>query len=111
MDTKDLLHINDFSGGMNTDTSDGAIAGKQYRMAKNLRYVTNTQENSGELHMIEGVGKAIGTNKKVIASTQIRNIGVFVYETSTGWGVCTFKPSTKEITNVCNIQGTDRIVG
>ena len=111
MDTENLLQINDFSGGMNTDTSDGAIASKQYRMAKNLRYVTNTQENSGELHMIEGLGDLVGTGRRVVASTQIRNIGVLVYESDNGWGVLTFKPKTKELTEVCNIQNTDRVVG
>ena len=111
MDTENLLQINDFSGGMNTDTSDGAIASKQYRMAKNLRYVTNTQENSGELHMIEGLGDLVSTGRRVVASTQIRNIGVLVYESDNGWGVLTFKPKAKELTEVCNIQNTDRVVG
>jgi len=50
-------HMNDFSKGMNTDTSDAFLDKSQYRLANNLRYVTNTEENSGELHMIEGAHK------------------------------------------------------
>jgi len=43
-----------FVGGMNTDTSDAFIADSQYRYAENVRVITESNNNSGELRLIEG---------------------------------------------------------
>ena len=51
---KNTTQINNFSKGMNTDTSDAYLEDGTYRMAVNLRYTTTVGSNSGELHMIEG---------------------------------------------------------
>ena len=48
-----LSQTNTFAGGMDTDTSDMLMKDSQYRLANNLRYVTNSEENTGELHMID----------------------------------------------------------
>lgn len=80
MDTDTNQQINEFSKGMVADISDALLTTSQYRMAKNLRYVTDNEENTGELHMIEG-GRGAGDlpqGDRIIASTQIRNIGVIV---------------------------------
>ena len=39
---------------MNTDLSDMLLKSSQYRLAKNVRYVTNDEENGGELRMVDG---------------------------------------------------------
>lgn len=80
MDTDTNQQINEFSKGMVADISDALLGVDQYRMAKNLRYVTDNEENTGELHMIEGSRGAgdLPQGDRIIASTQIRNIGVIV---------------------------------
>ena len=55
MDIKsNTQQINTFAGGMNTDLSDMLLKSSQYRLAKNVRYVTNDEENGGELRMVDG---------------------------------------------------------
>jgi len=54
MDINNNQQINTFLKGMNTDVSDALIDSSQYRYAENLRLVTNTDSNSGELRLIEG---------------------------------------------------------
>jgi hypothetical protein len=39
---------------MNTDLSDSLLDSSQYRYAENLRLVTNTDSNSGELRLVDG---------------------------------------------------------
>jgi hypothetical protein len=46
--------VNTFTKGMNTDTSDSMMPSDQYRIAYNLRLITNNSENNGELSTIEG---------------------------------------------------------
>lgn len=90
---------NTFAGGMDTDTSDALIKDSQYRLANNLRYITNTEENTGELHLIDGADFAYtfsaGNNTKILNTTQIRDYGVIVWETTDGdkkhWGVSTIR--------------------
>jgi hypothetical protein len=53
MDTNNT-QINTFVKGMDTDTSDALISSEAYRYAENLRYVTDGESNSGELHLIDG---------------------------------------------------------
>lgn len=45
---------NTFLKGMDTDTSDMLLGSDQYRYAENIRIVTNTENNSGEVRLIEG---------------------------------------------------------
>lgn len=55
MDINDNQQINSFVKGMNTDVSDALMDSSQYRYAENVRLTTNTDNNSGELRLIEGV--------------------------------------------------------
>lgn len=60
MDINDNQQINTFVKGMNTDVSDALMDSSQYRYAENVRLVTNTDSNSGELRTIEGVSDVDG---------------------------------------------------
>ena len=53
MTNTNTQQVNMFSGGMDTDTSDMFIDKNRYRMAKNLRFVTDTQSSGGELHAVQ----------------------------------------------------------
>lgn len=79
--------INVFNKGMNTDTSDAYLSNEQYRYAENLRFITDTGENSGELRLIEGwkeVYKGVlNKNDIVIAATSVRNLVVLLVNTPT----------------------------
>lgn len=83
MDTNNLQQSNNFADGMNTDTSDAFLSESSYRLANNLRYITNEQENSGELHMIEGAkyNCSFGT-EKIIATTNLRDIPIYITQTA-----------------------------
>lgn len=79
--------INVFNKGMNTDTSDAYLSNEQYRYAENLRFITNTGENSGELRLIEGYKKVykntgnqvwFNDGEEIIAVTSIRNLIVML---------------------------------
>lgn len=54
MDINKNQQVNTFLKGMNTDLSDSLIDNSQYRYAENVRLVTNTDSNSGELRLIDG---------------------------------------------------------
>lgn len=83
MDINNNQQINTFLKGMNTDVSDALIDSSQYRYAENLRLVTNTDSNEGELRIIEGTGRAYsGPWEKLIALTSIRNYVIVIAETS-----------------------------
>ena len=89
---KNTTQINNFSKGMNTDTSDAYLEDGAYRMAVNLRYTTSVGSNSGELHMIEGCTDLIEGNGQVVKkATQLRDVGVVVTEDSDGWYVYTIE--------------------
>jgi hypothetical protein len=105
MDINDQQQINTFVKGMNTDTSDALIDSSQYRFAENLRLTTNTDNNSGELHMIDGNKEfsiyAQGVlEKKIIACTSIREYGIAIVVDSTNrWYVYRFtnQPNSAEL--------------
>ena len=95
MATNENQQINVFTKGMNTDTSGAYLSNEQYRYAENLRFITNTGENSGELRLIEGYDEATqrdeaqqnsddrswfqeGEDQEVIAATSIRNLVIFL---------------------------------
>ena len=81
MDTN-TMQTNTFNKGMNTDASDAIIGSDEYRLANNLRYTTTDQENSGELHLIEGAISALELKGEytILATTSIRNYGIIIYE-------------------------------
>ena len=117
MDTnqQNNTHINTFTSGMNTDTSDMVIKSDSYRYAENIRIITDKDSNSGELRLIEGT-KSIGiefsknnySGLDILSLDSIRNIGVLVARvkdddvTYAKWSVFKFEekvnPQTGRIT-------------
>lgn len=86
------VQVNSFTKGMNTDMSDSQILDSQYRFARNVRYVTNQESTSGELHIIEGATSVVTLPNEVteiIETTQLRDLGIVIAKTSFGWGVYT----------------------
>ena len=77
MDINNNQQTNTFIKGMDTDTSDMYIGEGSYRYAENLRVVTNTDSNSGELHIIEGTKEIELTGDlmegQLLGFTSIRN--------------------------------------
>lgn len=76
----ELQQINTFVKGMNTDVSDALIDSSQYRYAENLRLQTNTEENSGELRVIEGTAfdSDLSSYGEIVAMTTIRDIIIVI---------------------------------
>lgn len=72
-------HINSFTGGMNTDTADSMLSNNQYRHALNLRYITSTKNNSGELHPIEELIEQAEFGDKILATVNIRDTIVVLF--------------------------------
>jgi hypothetical protein len=84
MDINDnLQQINTFTKGMNTDVSDMLMDSSQYRYAENVRLVTNTDSNSGELRLVDGTVEVDNGNlwTSIIAMTSIRNYVIVIAET------------------------------
>lgn len=89
MDINDNQQINTFIKGMNTDVSDALMDNSQYRYAENVRLVTNTDSNSGEVRLIEGT-QELDTNNtwhphSIKAMTSIRDIIVVIDSISRIW--------------------------
>lgn len=90
--TKQLPYqINTFAKGMDTDTSDALIDNDAYRLAENLRYITDIDETTGELRLIEGavtINQQAETDESdsfksepiIRAFNSVRNIGAVVCE-------------------------------
>lgn len=109
---KNTTQINNFSKGMNTDTSDAYLEDGQYRMAINLRYTTSVGSNSGELHMIEGCTNLIEGNGQIVKkATQLRDTGIIVAEDDNGWYVYTFKEDSTTLKTVAKVLDKSRVVG
>ena len=117
MTNTNTQQVNMFSGGMDTDTSDMFIDKNRYRMAKNLRFVTDTQSSGGELHAVQGFKPMLNEPlSNVIATTVVRNLGVIVqkipgnYESK--WCVKTFdnnKPIQLKTVFLCKEEiGSDK---
>lgn len=110
MDTtnENMLQVNTFSNGMDTDTSDMLISDKSYRLAKNLRYITDVDETTGELRLIEGATSidliSYNTDEtidgegqedfdkgslRILAFNSVRNIGAIIFRDSSdnSWAV------------------------
>lgn len=117
MTNTNTQQVNMFSGGMDTDTSDMFIDKNRYRMAKNLRFVTDTQSSGGELHAVQGFKPVLkGLLPNVIATTVVRNLGVIVQKTpnddESKWCVKTFdnnKPIQLKTVFLCKEEiGSDK---
>jgi|WetSurMetagenome_2_1015567.scaffolds.fasta_scaffold1756832_1 hypothetical protein len=76
---------------MDTDTSDSLLKSNSYRMAKNLRLVTNTDSGTGKLCGIEGTIKfGDMSSSTVVHMDTIRNITILITVISgTGWYIYT----------------------
>lgn len=102
MDINNNQQTNTFTGGMNTDTSDALLKPQEYRKAVNLRPVTNTDSNDGELHLIDGVEQSFTDDhfSDIYATTSIRDIGIVVgkKQCDTGWGI--YKIQNQAITRI-----------
>jgi len=90
MDINDnLQQINTFTKGMNTDVSDMLMDSSQYRYAENVRLVTNTDSNSGELRLVDGTREFSGPSDwdagDIKAMTSIRDILVVVNKNDEIW--------------------------
>ena len=110
MDINNNQQINTFTGGMNTDTSDALLKPQEYRKAVNLRPITNTDSNDGELHLIDGVSESViyDSFSEIYATTSVRDLGVIIGERDgdEGWSInilqnnnlrCVFGPCSKEL--------------
>ena len=112
MDVNNNQQINTFTKGMNTDVSDMLMDNSQYRSAKNVRLVTNTDENSGELRVTDGTEQlnwdqftggtikamtSIRDNIVVVSYKNNRNY-IYVHTTTgnTGW-ICAYESKKDEI--------------
>ncbi|MEE3413806.1 MAG: hypothetical protein VZR53_00355 [Prevotella sp.] len=82
MDINDNQQINTFMKGMNTDVSDALIDSSQYRYAENLRLVTNTDSNSGELRLIEGTQPININFGTLLAFTSVRDMLIAIVKES-----------------------------
>lgn len=78
MDINQNQQTNTFLKGMNTDTSDMLLGSDQYRYAENVRIVTDTDSNSGELRIIEGNTSLGNLGEEIIAIDSIRDIVVAI---------------------------------
>ena len=101
MDINNNQQINTFTKGMNTDVSDMLMDSSQYRYAENIRLVTNTDSNSGEIRVVDGTeytGWSPFPGGTIKAMTSIRDVmivagfkngldNIYVYDTSDnkGW--------------------------
>ena len=78
MDINKNQQVNTFLKGMNTDLSDSLLDSSQYRYAENLRLVTNTDSNSGELRLIDGTSLKAEFDDEIIYLNSIRNYVVVI---------------------------------
>ena len=78
MDINKNQQVNTFLKGMNTDLSDSLLGNSQYRYAENLRLVTNTDSNSGELRLIDGTSLKAEFTDEIIYINSIRNYVVVI---------------------------------
>lgn len=86
MDINDnLQQINTFVKGMNTDVSDMLMDSSQYRYAENVRLVTNTDSNSGELRLVDGTEFFTSGFKGIKAMTSIRDMLIVVQGNDEIW--------------------------
>lgn len=88
MDINKNQQVNTFLKGMNTDLSDSLLDSSQYRYAENLRLVTNTDSNSGELRLVDGtttIGDAF--DGEIIYLNSIREYVVVITKNDNEWSI------------------------
>ena len=90
--TENNIQINQFTKGLNTDTSYQFISSDQYSMAKNIRMSVLNSDGSGDnsnaqgqIKSIEGVSKQLEeifdfTITSILASSTIRDCGIIIVE-------------------------------
>ena len=72
MDINNNQQVNTFLKGMNTDTSDSLLDNSQYRYAENVRLSTDTDNNSGELRLVDGTSWRTTFTDDIIYFSSIR---------------------------------------
>lgn len=94
MDINRNQQTNTFVKGMDTDTSDMLLESDKYRYAENVRIITNTDSNTGELRLIEGnTGIDLGKTGRILSFDSMRDIIVFVTKDGNEtWSVYTYNP-------------------
>ena len=101
---------NTFLKGMDTDTSDMLLGSDQYRYAENIRIITNEDNNSGEVRLIEGnVNIPIYLNNeqlrdigRIMAFDAIRDVIVLITKKGNTWSVYKI--------NVNNLEGNAELI-
>lgn len=84
---QNLEQINTFEKGMNTDVSDTLLPNNQYRYAENLRFTSHDTDNTGELQPIKDMSLIYDIGEPIIATSQIRDIAVFITGTRSSWKI------------------------
>lgn len=121
MDTN-TIQTNTFIKGMNTDTADMYLGQDQYRMAKNVRVITNANGNQGELHSVEGtspirtnLGNFLAKSNEdmqpqytIIKLDSIREyiVAIVYIPAEGGWAVYRMKQSGEEEFDVVKVTKT-----
>lgn len=95
MDTNIESQINSFAGGLNSDDDISVVSTNQYLEAKNLKIVSFQNDNKhGSIMPIRGVriaGNFSKLGQKIVATGQIRDLGVIVCKDNSRLRVFTFK--------------------
>ena len=103
MDINQNQQINSFLKGMNTDTSDALLSTDQYRFARNIRVVTNTDANSGEVRIIDGNTPILELESStILAMDSIRDVVVLIVQenNSSSWSIYRYKQGDDAFVNV-----------
>lgn len=72
-------HINTFSGGMNSDTTDAMLSNNQYKFAFDLRYISSSTNKNGSLQAIKLPREIASFGNEIIAVTQVRDTPVVMF--------------------------------
>lgn len=97
MDINNNQQINTFLKGMNTDVSDALIDSSQYRYAENLRLVTNTDSNEGELRIVDSTSGAYSVPGEILALTSVRDLLVAITYDKNRDGVSVYTNNNKGV--------------
>ncbi len=74
---------------MNSDTSDFLLPNDQYRYAENVRPITDKDQYTGELHLVEGVlpVNVLKDDEEILSFSSIRNYLVYITKEGNGWNI------------------------
>ena len=95
-ENNNMMQMNTFSGGMNTDLADSALKTDQYRSALNMRYLTNNEGNAGELTVVEGSKLLKVFDGEIFESTTVDKYGVVFLRNHDGISIGRFELSEKQ---------------